>query len=90
MDFEWDEAKDRRNLAKHGISFADAARVFAGQILTEVDERHAYGETRYRAYGTVADRLLSVVYTMRGDRVRIISARRASRAERRTYRQMQA
>jgi uncharacterized protein len=90
MDFEWDEAKDRRNLAKHGISFADAARVFAGPILTEVDERHAYGETRHRAYGTVADRLLSVVYTMRGDRVRIISARRASRAERRTYRQMQA
>ena len=44
MDFEWDEAKDRRNLAKHGISFADAAGVFAGPILTEVDGRRAYGD----------------------------------------------
>jgi len=68
----------------------NAGRVFAGQMLTEVDERRAYGDARYRVYGTVADRLLCVVYTMRGDRVRIISARRASPAERRTYRQMQA
>jgi hypothetical protein len=59
--------------------------------VTEVDERRAYGETRYRATGQLQIvSLVSVVYTMRGDRVRIISARRASRAERRTYRQMQA
>lgn len=89
MDFEWDEAKNHRNLARHGISFEEAARAFADRTLREVDDRHAYGETRFRVYGMVAGRLLCVVYTMRGDRVRIISARRASRAERRTYRQIQ-
>jgi uncharacterized protein len=55
----------------------------------EADDRRTYGETRFRVYGIVEDRLLCVVYTMRGDRVRIISARRANRAERRTYRQIQ-
>ena len=89
MDFEWDEAKNRRNLAKHGISFEEAARVFAGPVLQEVDERRTYGESRFQVFGTVAGRLLCVVCTKRGDRIRIISARRASRAERRTYRQIQ-
>jgi uncharacterized DUF497 family protein len=89
MDFEWDEAKNRRNLAKHGISFEEAARVLAVPRLREVDDRRTYGETRFRAYGMVEGRLLCVVYTLRGDRVRIISARRASRVERRTYRQAQ-
>jgi uncharacterized DUF497 family protein len=88
MDFEWDEAKNRHNLAKHGVSFEDAARVFAGPRFSEVDDCRAYGETRFRVYGMVEGRLLCVVYTMRGERVRIISARRADRAETRTYRQI--
>jgi uncharacterized DUF497 family protein/uncharacterized protein (DUF4415 family) len=75
MEFEWDGAKSRRNLAKYGISFDDAARVFSGRMLREVDDRRSYSETRFRAYGMVAGRLLCVVYTVRGDRVRIISAR---------------
>jgi uncharacterized protein len=45
MDFEWDAVKNRSNLAKHGISFEEAARVFAGPRFSEVDDRHAYGET---------------------------------------------
>jgi uncharacterized DUF497 family protein len=89
MDFEWDEGKNRRNLAKHGISFEEAARIFAGPVFREVDDRRTYGEVRLRAYGMVAGRLLCVVYTVRGGCVRIISARRASRVERRTYRQIQ-
>jgi uncharacterized DUF497 family protein len=89
MGFEWDEAKNRRNLAKHGISFEEAARVFAGPMLREADDRGTYDEIRFRVFGMVAGRLLCVVYTMRKDRVRIISARRASRAERRTYHQTQ-
>jgi uncharacterized protein len=89
MDFEWDEVKNRRNLAKHGISFEEAARVFAGPRFSEVDDRQAHGETRFRVYGMVEGRLLCVACTMRGERVRIISARRASRAERRTHRQIQ-
>jgi uncharacterized DUF497 family protein len=89
MDFEWDEAKNRRNLAKHSIGFEEAARVFAGRMFREVDDRRTYGETRFRGYGTVEGRVLCVVYTTRGNRVRIISAGRASRAERETYRQTQ-
>jgi uncharacterized DUF497 family protein len=89
MDFEWDEAKNRRNRAKHGISFEEAARVFAGPTLRQVDDRGTHGEIRFRVFGMVAGRLLCVVYAMRKERVRIISARRASRAERRTYRQTQ-
>jgi uncharacterized protein len=88
MDFEWDEAKNRRNLAKHGICFEEAARVFAGPTLREGDDRGAHGEIRFRVFGMVAGRLLCVVYTMRQDCVRIISARRASRAERRAYGQI--
>jgi uncharacterized protein len=84
------DAKSHRNFAKHGISFEEAGRVFAGRIFREADDRRRYGESRFRVYGMVEGRLLCVVYTMRGDRVRIISARRASRAERRTYRQIQA
>jgi uncharacterized protein len=88
MDFEWDEAKNRRNLAKDGISFEEAAGMFAGPILREVDDPGTYDEIRFRVFGMVAGRLLCIVCTMRKDRVRIISARRASRAERRTYRQI--
>lgn len=89
MDFEWDEAKNRRNLAKHGVSFEEAAGVFAAPMFRQEDDRRAYGESRFRVYGMVEGRLLCVVYTMRNGRVRIISARRASRAERRAYRQIQ-
>jgi uncharacterized DUF497 family protein/uncharacterized protein (DUF4415 family) len=78
MDFEWDAAKNRRNLAKHGISFEEAARVFGGPILQKMDDRGPYGEIRFRVFGMAAGRLLCVVYTMRNDCLRIISARRAA------------
>jgi uncharacterized protein (DUF4415 family) len=51
MDFEWDEAKSRRNLAKHGISFEEAARVFTGPTFRHVDDRRTYGEIRYGCTG---------------------------------------
>jgi hypothetical protein len=88
MDFEWDERKNEANIAKHGISFRSAAQVFDLPVIQFVDDRRNYSETRLIAIGVVAGRETVVVYTMRGDNCRIISARKADRNERRTYRQI--
>ena len=90
MNFEWDEDKNEANIAKHGISFDDPTGIFNGDILRREDNRRDYGETRFTAIGVTAGTELFVVYTMRREVVRIISARRARRDERRTYRQAQA
>lgn len=87
MEFEWDEAKNEANLAKHGIDFDDAIGIFNHRILERVDNRREYGETRTRAIGLSSGRELFIVYTMRGEIRRIVSARRASINERRAYRQ---
>ena len=84
MEYEWDNGKANANLGKHGVDFVAAVDVFADpNLLVIVDRR--YGEDRYRAIGLVNDVVLSVAYTMRGELCRIISARRASRRERREY-----
>ena len=86
VDLEWDEAKRRNNLAKHGVDFVDAAGVFAdARAIVAVNARRDYGEIRLRAIGRVRETVLAVVFTDRTDRRRIISARRASRRERETY-----
>jgi uncharacterized DUF497 family protein len=90
MDFEWDEAKNRANMAKHGIDFDEAIQVFYGLSLGFVDQRRNYGETRMIIIGMAEGREILVVYTVRGESYRIISARRAKRDERRAYRQAQA
>ena len=79
-DFEWSDEKARRNLAKHKIDFRAARYVFedAG-ALDEIDDRFDYGEERYRIVGMVNGRLMMVSYTLREHRIRIISARPASR-----------
>jgi len=83
MEFEWDEAKSRSNLAKHGIDFPTAAAVFVGPLLTV---RSAFvDEERLLAIGEVNGRAVTVIYTLRDDRIRIISARRARCDERRQY-----
>ena len=91
MEFEWDSAKDAANLAKHGVRFAQAVRIFAdARRLERIDRRRDYGEERRQAIGSVDGRVLLVAYTLRGGRVRIISARRAHDHEERAYRQSQA
>ncbi len=84
--FGWDDAKNAANIAKHGVDFALARRIFDGPVLTRADMRVEYGERRDISIG-VADGavMLTVVHTNRTGRVRIISARRASRRERRHY-----
>lgn len=86
MDCEWDEAKDAANIAKHGVGFATASRIFDGPVLTWTDDRTDYGEVREHSIGAVEGILvLAVIHTNRDGHHRIISARRASRAERKRY-----
>jgi len=86
--FEWDEIKARANLRKHGVDFADATMVFEDErAVTIKDVITAVDEQRYLTIGRDAlSRVLVVAYTWRCDRIRIVSARRASPAERRQYR----
>ncbi|HTR23406.1 MAG TPA: BrnT family toxin [Terriglobales bacterium] len=83
MLFEWDERKRRSNLAKHLIDFQDAVQVFDGPVFEKVQRRH--GENRVLAIGLTQGIEIVVVYTLRGNRRRIISARRAHRDERKAY-----
>jgi uncharacterized DUF497 family protein len=85
LDFEWDRAKAEANLRKHGIDFADATSVlFDDLAVTLVDE--SADEERFITIGNDAmNRSLVVVYTMRGQSIRIISARQATARERRDY-----
>ena len=87
LNFQWDENKARTNLAKHGVSFEAAATVFGDPLsLTIPDPAHSQNEDRIVILGTSHnDKLLVVVHTERGDSIRLISARRASRKERKSY-----
>jgi uncharacterized DUF497 family protein len=85
MRFEWDERKRRANLAKHGIDFAALDQMFRAELLEEDDTRRDYGERRIKAIGEANGIIVSVVYTWRGDRRRLISARRAGTDERKEY-----
>ena len=85
--FESDEEKSPRNLAERGFDFALAAHIFEGDTMEWDDTRRDYGERRIIAIGLAAGVALTVVYALRGDLLRIISARRANRRERRAYSQ---
>ena len=83
--FTWDEKKRKPNLAKHGIDFHDAAAIFDGPLVTVEDKREDYGEPRYVALGFLADVVVSLTYTERGDRIRIISIRKSLKHETRFF-----
>jgi uncharacterized DUF497 family protein len=87
MEFEWDREKAARNLAKHGVSFSEAATVFGDPLaITYFDPDHSDEEDRFLTFGHSSEgHLLVVSHTDRGDQTRIISARRATPKERRTY-----
>ncbi|MFM5892322.1 MAG: BrnT family toxin [Dolichospermum sp.] len=87
MQFEWNPDKANSNLKKHGVSFSEASTVFNDPLsITFPDPDHSYGEERYVIIGvSSASRILIVPHTDRADRVRIISAREATRNERRFY-----
>ena len=87
MQLEWDEKKNRANITKHGISFERAKGIFEGEILTVIDERYDYGELREISIGMVEGVLiLTVVHTDTEDgKIRLISARKANKQERKRY-----
>lgn len=85
LGFAWDPDKNDANIAKHGLGFGMATRAFDEPMLRRRDERHDYGEERWIALGRVEDVTVAIVYTMRGDTVRIISARKANRHEKEIY-----
>ena len=87
LSFEWDENKASSNFAKHRVSFDEASSVFGDPLsITISDPAHSQAEDRFIIIGNShRQKLLVVVHTDRGDNIRIISARRASRRERKTY-----
>ena len=86
LEFEWDRDKARRNVEKHEVSFEEAATVFGDPFsLTIEDPSHSENEDRFVTVGETVRQKVVVVHTDRGRSVRIISARRATRRERRTY-----
>lgn len=86
MEFEFDPAKAAGNLRKHSVSFADAEGVFMDPLALHRVDPDAEDEERYVAVGTGgAGHLLVVVYTVRGDAIRLISVRRATSGEIRAY-----
>jgi len=86
MRYTWDPEKNLRNLAKHGITFADAVRIFDGVTVEREDDRFDYGEVRVYAIGTVNGLEITVIYTDRNENERrIIAAWRAEPHERRYY-----
>jgi uncharacterized protein len=87
VDFEWDQNKAVININKHDVSFPDAATVFDDALsVTFPDSDHSIGESRYVIIGTsVSGLLLVVAHTDRDNCIRIISARRATRQEKRFY-----
>ena len=84
-NFEWDDEKYKINIKKHGIYFEDAARVFLDKnAIYYYDELHSDYEERIKIIGMV-ENVLTVIYTERGEKNRIISARPADKYERNDY-----
>lgn len=88
MEFEWDEKKNEENVRRHGIAFLDAARVFYDpHAQTRPDRDSPIGEERFQTIGATLNGVLFVVHVNRsGERIRIVSARKARKSEKRSYR----
>ena len=86
MEFEWDNEKNDKNIEKHGLDFADVALMFDYPVLEYEDGRKNYGEKRFFGIGILRGIEISIVYTRRRKKIRIISARRARKDERQRYR----
>jgi hypothetical protein len=86
MTFEWDEDKNRSNVRKHGLDFADAEEMFRRMLVVAPDTNDDYGERRWVGIGTIRGRTVHVVFTERGlETIRIISLRKATRRESEQY-----
>ena len=88
MEFEWDKGKNKKNIEKHGLDFVDVTLIFDHPILEYKDIRKDYGEKRFFGIGILQNIEISVAYTRRENKIRIISARRARKDERQRYRSL--
>lgn len=84
-EFEWDEVKRAANLSKHGLDFEDVRRAF-NAFTVRTPARNSGGEPRWSAVGVLDGREIAVIYVLRSASARLISARRASKRERESYR----
>lgn len=87
MEYEWDAAKAAANRRKHGVAFNAVFDFDRKSALVVADERADYGEPHWPALGMIGERLHSLAFTIRGDHIRVISLRMASRKERTLYEQ---
>ncbi len=86
MNFEWDEAKSNTCFLERGFDFAYAAQAFFDpDRRIQTDQRHSYGEVRVQLFGRIGPRIFVLVYTLRPDITRIISARKANTREVKHY-----
>lgn len=85
VKFEWDETKRKRNIVNHGLDFAHASQVFAGDIYTILDDREDYGEERFITFGLLRGQVMVIAHTEQGDSIRIISMRKALKYEAENY-----
>lgn len=85
MKFEWDENKNEANIERHGIDFYDAHSIFEHPMLIKADTRKDYGEKRLVGLGLLFEVEIVIIFTKRGDSIRVISIRRANKNERKIY-----
>jgi len=85
VNFEWDEAKNRQNLRKHGLDFNNAWEIFEGPLRINLDSRTDYGEDRWTGIGLLGNRIVVVTYIQLEETVRIISLRKAAKHERKKF-----
>ncbi len=85
MKYEWDEAKRKLNIKKHGIDFIDIKTVFNGYTVTIVDESMDYGEERFITLGLLHEHIVVIVHAEKKNMIRIISARKATKNEQKIY-----
>ena len=85
MEISYDPEKRAKVLAERGLDFNDAGEVFAGRTIDYEDDRRDYGEIRFITFGLLSDRMLTLVWTPRGDVRHIISMRKANERETKIY-----
>ena len=85
MLFEWDDEKRRTNIIKHHIDFKEAIKIYDGFVITTTSEQIGLGEERFLSIGLLHGLEIVIIFTIRGEKRRIISARRARKAERTKY-----
>jgi len=86
MKFEWDKGKNKSNIRKHGLDFNDAPLFFESPYLCSEDTRTDYKEKRFLAIGTIEKRGVVIAFTKRGNKIRIISIRKANEKEKKKIR----